>query len=114
MKMEKKMKDKFLEYYNTEEKISEMSEYVHLNFKLIHTKMLSEMRRKLDMSNPPDMSNRDGYLSLMISLYGRMFNEMVYSLCGFCQSLDVKASEIIPQPTLKIFLDLWEGKNALN
>jgi hypothetical protein len=106
------MTDKFAEYYNADPKrIDELSEYVHLNFKLIHTKMISEMRRKLDIQ--PDMKNSEGYLSLMVSLYGRMFNEMVYSLCGLCQSCNMKASEIIPESTLKIFLDLWEGKNAL-
>lgn len=104
--------DKFKEYYNNEDKISELSEYVHLNFKLIHTKMLSEMRRKLDIN--PDLSNSDGYLSLMISLFGRMFNELVYSLCGICQSTGLKASEILPQKTIKIFIDLYEGKNPLN
>ncbi len=102
------MKDKFTEYYSSEEKITEMSEYVHINFKLIETKMLSEMRRKLDIK--PNMDNSDGYLSLMASLHGRMFNEMVYSLAGFCQSLNIKASDIVPETTLKIFLDLYEGK----
>lgn len=105
------MTDKFCEYYNTPEKIQELSEYVHLNFKLIHTKMLSEMRRKLDIS--PNMDNSEGYVSLMISLYGRMFNEMIYSFCGICQSTSMKASEIIPETTLKIFLDIWEGNNPL-
>lgn len=60
------MKDKFKDYYNSEERIKELSEYVHLNFKLIHTKMVSEMRRKLDIT--PDLSNTDGYASLLISL----------------------------------------------
>ena len=70
------------------------------------------MRRKLDIN--PDMSNQDGYVSLMVSLYGRMFNEMVYGLAGMSQSTNVKASEIIPNTTLKVFLDLYEGKNPLN
>lgn len=103
--------DKFVEYYNTDEKIEELSQYVHENFKLIHTKMISEMRRKLDIT--PDMQNPDGYVSLMVSLYGRMFNEMVYSLAGISQATGSKASEIIPQTTLKVFLDLYEGKNPL-
>jgi hypothetical protein len=104
--------DKFAEYHKTDEKIQELSEYVHLNFKLIQTKMISEMRRKLDIN--PDMGNSDGYVSLMVSLYGRMFNEMVYSLSGICQALKMNASDIVPITTLKVFLDLWEGKNPLN
>lgn len=104
--------DKFAKYYNDEKRIKELSEYVHLNFKLIQTKMISEMRRKLHIT--PDMQNSDGYVSLMVSLYGRMFNEMVYSLSGISQSTNTKVSEIIPETTLKIFLDLWEGKNPLN
>jgi len=106
------MTDKFAEYYNTPEKIQELSEYVHLNFKLIQTKMLSEMRRKLNIT--PDLENTDGYVSLIYSLYGRMFNEMTYGLCEICQSSKMKASDIIPETTLKIFLDLWEGKNPLD
>lgn len=105
------MHDKFAAYYSNEKRIQELSEYVHQNFKVIQTKMISEMRRKLDIS--PDMSNRDGYVSLMVSLYGRMFNEMVYSLAGISQSIGVKVSEIIPETTLKVFLDLYEGKNPL-
>ncbi len=104
--------DKFAKYYDNEDKIQELSEYVHQNFKLIETKMISEMRRKLDIE--PNMDNHDGYVSLMVSLNGRMFNEMVYSLSGICQSVNIKASQIIPETTLKIFLDLWEGKNVLN
>src|ERR1700683_1254396 len=106
----KKM-DKFVKYYDNEEKIKELSQYVHENFKLIHTKMISEMRRKLDIT--PEMDNRDGYLSLMVTLYGRMFNEMVYGLSGICQSIQRDASAIIPNSTLKILLDLYEGKNPL-
>ncbi len=106
------MNDKFAAYYSNEKRIQELSDYVHENFKLIQTKMISEMRRKLDIT--PDMSNRDGYISLMVSLYGRMFNEMIYSLAGMSQSTNVKASEIVPETTLKVFLDLYEGKNPLN
>lgn len=105
------MSDKFADYYNNEEKIKELSEYVHLNFKLIQTKMISEMRRKLDIS--PDMQNSEGYVSLMVSLYGRMFNEMVYSLSGICQATKMNVSDVVPLTTLKVFLDLWEGKNPL-
>lgn len=106
------MTDKFAKYYNTEERIQELSEYVHQNFKLIMTKMISEMRRKLDIT--PDMTNSDGYISLMVSLQGRMFNEMVYSLSGVSQSTKMKVRDIVPNTTLKIFLDLWEDKNPLN
>jgi hypothetical protein len=105
------MTDKFAQYYDSEEKIQELSEYVHLNFKLIQTKMISEMRRKLDIN--PDMENSEGYVSLMVTLYGRMFNEVIYSLMGICQATSMKASEIIPTDTLIIFMDLWEGKNPL-
>ncbi len=103
--------DKFAKYYNNQEKIDELSQYVHENFKLIHTKMISEMRRKLDIS--PNMDNRDGYLSMMVSLYGRMFNELVYGLAGISQSCHTPSSSIIPQTTIKILLDLYEGKNPL-
>lgn len=104
-------KDKFAEYYSSPEKIKELSQYVHENFKLIHTKMISEMRRKLDIT--PDLINSDGYLSLMISLYGRMFNEFVYGLAGFTQSTQTSIKDIIPQITLNILLNLYEGKNPL-
>ena len=104
--------DKFAEYYNSEEKIQELAEYVHLNFKLIQTKMISEMRRKLDIT--PSLQNIDGYMSMMLSLYGAMFKEIVYGLAGICQSTGCNASEIVSPPTLKIFLDLLQGKNPLN
>jgi hypothetical protein len=71
-----------------------------------------EIVRKLDIQI--NMNNSDGYLSLMVSLFGRMFNELVYSLAGVCQSLNIKASEIISELTMKILLDLFEGKNPLN
>lgn len=106
------MKDKFAVYYSSEERIKELSEYVHLNYKLIHTKMLSEMRRKLDIT--PSLDNRDGYVSLMVSLFGRMFNELIYDLAGICQFTQLKGNAIIPKETLKILLDLYEGKNPLN
>jgi hypothetical protein len=105
------VKDKFVDYYSNEKKIREFSEYVHVNFKLIHTKMLSEMRRKLDIT--ADLTNSDGYLSLMVSLYGRMFNELVYGLAGISQTTKAPVHEIIPKATLKILLDLYEGKNPL-
>lgn len=106
------MRDKFAEYYSSEERIKELSEYVHINFKLIHAKMLSEMRRKLDIT--PDIRNSYGYVSLMVSLYGRMFNELVYGLAGISQHTNTKVSDIIPKETLKVFLDLYEGKNPLD
>jgi len=106
------MTDKFAEYYNSPERIKEMSEYVHLNFKLIHTKMISEMRRKFNIE--PSLDNKEGYVSLMLSLYGRMFNEMIYGLAGISQSTNIPVDQIVPEKTLKILLDLWEGKNPLN
>ncbi len=105
------MVDKFAQYYSTEERIEELSEYVHLNFKVICTKMISEMRRELDIT--PDQENKDGYLSLQASIFGRMFNEMVYSMCGVCQCLRMKITEIVPALTLMIIFDLIEGKNPL-
>ncbi len=105
------MKDKFVEYYSSEEKIQEMSQYVHENFKLINTKMLSEMGRKLDIS--PDFQNSEGYLSLMVSLHGRMFNEMVYCLAGMCQSTNMKITDILPPHTILMFLDMLKGINPL-
>lgn len=103
--------DKFANYYNTDEKIRELSEYVHQNFMLIATKMISEMSRKLDIT--PDMENSDGYISLQVSLEGRMFNEFVYGLAGICQSTGVSLREIIPPETIRIFLNLYEGRNPL-
>lgn len=105
------MGDKFTDYYSTPEKIEEMSEYVHLNFRLIMTKMQSEMRRKLDIE--PNTQNQDGYYSLACSLQGRLFNEMVYSLCGMCQALDIKFRDVIPKDTILLLFDLMEGKNPL-
>lgn len=104
--------DKFAHYYKSKERQAELSQYVHENFKLIQTKMISEMRRKLDID--PDMSNKDGYVSLMVSLYGRMFNEMVYSMVGICQATRTKASDIVPIATLQVFLDLLDGENPLH
>jgi hypothetical protein len=74
--------------------------------------MISEMRRKLDIS--ADLQNSDGFVSLILSLHGRIFNEMVYSLSSICQSTKMKASDIIPKETVEIFLNLLEGKNPLN
>lgn len=104
--------DKFAKYYGDERKIQELSQYVHENFKLIQTKMISELRKKLNIT--PDMQNSDGYVSLIVSLYGRMFNELVYGLAGISQATNVKVSDIIPELTIKVFLDLLEGKNPIN
>lgn len=103
--------DKFAAYYNSEERIQELSEYVHQNFKLISTKMISEMRRMLDIE--PNLTNSDGYVSLMVSLQGRMFNEMVYSIAGHCQYMGMSFTQIIPKTTIDILLNLIEGKNPL-
>lgn len=105
------MKDKFTDYYSTPEKIEELSEYVHLNFRLIAVKMQSEMRRKLDIE--PNLENRDGYVSLMVTLHGRLFNEMVYALCGLCQSFEMKFTDIIPENTVRILLELMANENPL-
>lgn len=105
------MVDKFAAYQSTEAAQREVSEYVHANFKLIMTKMASEMRRKLDIT--ADKQNSDGYLSLLVSLQGRMFNEMVYSLAGYCQSMKMKADQILPPTTIAMFLNLLKGKNPL-
>ena len=43
-----------------------------------------------------------------------MFNELVYGLAGISQSSKAPVSEILPQTTIKVFLDLYEGKNPLN
>lgn len=103
--------NKFHKYYDTSEKIKEISLYVHNNFKLIMTKMLSEMRRKLDIES--EISNEEGYLDLAVSLQGRLFNEMVYSLAGVCQYSDLNFKDIIPKQTILILLDLMNGKNYL-
>jgi len=105
------MTDKFAEYCSSPEKIKELSDYVHLNFHLIQTKMVSEMRRKLDIT--PDLENTDGYGSLCISLYGRMFNELVYGLAGMCQTFNIKGHEVIPIMTAEILFMLLKGENPL-
>lgn len=105
------MKDKFTSYYSNEKRIEELSDYVHLNFRLIMTKMQSEMRRKLDIE--PNKTNEGGYYSLMCSLQGRLFNEMVYSLCGICQGLDMKFTDVIPENTVRILLELMANENPL-
>ena len=107
------MTDKFLEYMNKPGEMENFSQYVHQNMKIINTKMLSEMRRKLEMGDP-DMSNSNGYVSLMASLYGRMFSEMFYGMCGFCQALKCPASEMINIVTLSMLTSLLQGKNPLN
>lgn len=107
------MTDKFFKYYDgNEEKIRQLSEYVHRNFHIILTKMISETRRKLDIK--PDLENSEGYVSLMVSLYGRMLNEIIYGLAGICQSFKIKPQEIVPIDTFKILLDLMDAKNPLN
>ncbi len=53
---EKQMINKFEEYYkDNDERSKQFSMYVHMNFRLILTKMLSEMRRKLDIV--PDLES---------------------------------------------------------
>lgn len=106
------MTDKFAAYYNTEERIEELSQYVHENFKVIHTKMCSEMRRKLDLT--ADLQNTDGYVSLSVTLYARMFHELVYGLSGMCQCFKMEASQIISLPTLHVLLKLLQNENPLN
>ncbi len=105
------MTDKFAEYYDygkNQKRVDELSDYVHLNMKMIATKMQSEMRRELDIK--PDLENSEGYVSLMVSLYGRMFNEIVYCLSGLCLGSKIKLQELIPQETLIILFNLLEGK----
>lgn len=105
------MADKFAEYYSTPERVSDLSEYVHQNFKLISTKMLSEMRQKLDIE--PNMDNSEGYVSLMVSLHGRIFNEIVYATAGLCQTTGVNLTQLLPAITLSMILDLMMGINPL-
>jgi hypothetical protein len=105
------MSNKFSEYYSTEERIGELSEYVHQNFKLIYTKMISEMRQKLNIT--PDLENSDGYVSLMMSIQGRLFNEMVYSMAGSLQSSNMTLLQVLPPTTLLMILDLMMGINPL-
>ena len=104
--------DKFAAYYNSPEMIQELSQYVHENFKLISTKMISELRQKLGIA--PSMDNSEGYVSLMLSLQGRLFNEMVYSSAGICQSTGCKFVEMIPPLTIEILFQLIKGENPLN
>ncbi len=102
----------FQKYQDTLARQEEFSTYVHLNFRLIMTKMQSEMRRKLDIE--PSKDNDNGYYDLMGSLSGRLFNEMVYSLCGMLQAWDMKFTDLIPNTTTLMLLDLMAGKNPLN
>lgn len=106
------MTDKFVQYQSNQDNQRDFSEYVHLNFRLIWVKMLSEMRRKLDIH--PDTQNIEGYTSLMVSIQGRLFNEMVYALAGTCQSHSLDARQIIPPATQRMILQLLNGKNPLN
>ncbi|SRR6266851_1203413 len=106
---EKQMINKFEEYYkDNDERSKQFSMYVHMNFRLILTKMLSEMRRKLDIV--PDLESTEGYISLMVTLQVRLFNEMIYSLCETFQSTHIKAKLVIPEMTIKLFNDLLEDK----
>jgi hypothetical protein len=104
--------DKFTKYYSDPKKVEEMSDYVHLNFRLIMTKMVSEMRRKLDVK--PDKENSEGYMSLLASLQARLMNEMVYSMAGLCQTLNMKLTDILPPMTLIWILEMMKGVNPLN
>jgi hypothetical protein len=106
--------DKFASYYNNEDRIQELSNYVHQNMKVIMTKMISEIRRDLDMEAPVGLDNRDGYLSLLCSLHGRMFNEIVYSSAGICQSAHIKFTQMIPHTTIEILFKLIQDINPLN
>lgn len=103
--------DKFVAYYNTPERLEELSDYVHLNFHLIQTKMVSEMRRKLNIT--PDLENSDGYGSLSASLYFRMFNEIMYGMAGMCQAFDLKFNEVVAPSTMEILFMLMKGENPL-
>jgi hypothetical protein len=74
--------------------------------------MLSEMRRKLDIK--ADRENAEGYVSLMVSIQGRLFNEMIYALDGTCQSISLDARQVIPPATQRMILQLLNGENPLN
>jgi hypothetical protein len=104
--------DKFAEYFkNNPDKIEDLSEYVHINMKIIMTKMTSEMRRELEII--PNHTNTEGYVSLMTSIYGRMFNEMIYGMSAFCQAYKLKATDIIPIATIDILIGLLKDSNPL-
>jgi|GEM_PF-2795282 hypothetical protein len=102
----------FQKYQDTKEKQEEFSEYVHLNYRLIMVKMQSEMRRKLEIE--PSQTNENGYHDLMASINARLFNEMVYALTGFLQAWDMNFTDLIPNMTTLMLLDLMAGKNPLN
>jgi len=106
------MTDKFANYCNTEERIKELSDYVHLNCKMIIVKMVSEMRRKLDIE--PDRENKEGYVSLQLSIIGRMFNELVYALYAACHSHNMHFLDIVPRSTCAILMDLIQGKDTFD
>jgi hypothetical protein len=97
------------EYYSTQEKASELTQYIHENYKLIMTKMLSEMRRKLDID-----TGTNEYYTLMVGLMSRFFHEITMAMAGVCQSVGVQGSDFIHPDSLKIFLDVYEGKDVLN
>ena len=73
--------------------------------------MISEMRRKLDIA--PSQTNEEGYTSLMVTLQGIFFNEMVYALAATCQAFQMKLQEIIPPTTLLMLLNLMKGENPM-
>lgn len=104
------MKDKFAEYFKHRQE--DLSEYVHMNHRLIITKMLSEMRRKLEIE--PDLQNKDGYVSLMVSLQVRLLNECIYALVGYCEAFKLKFTDIIPITTIELLFRLIEGKTTVN
>lgn len=103
--------NKFEEYMKNNEE--NLSKYVHFNVKLIATKMISEMSRKLDVYTTPH--EQEDFFSLMISLHGRMFNEIIYALSGFSENFNLKFYEIISPLTLKLLFSLMkEEKIDLN
>jgi hypothetical protein len=106
------MKDKFKERYSQDHQVKELAQYVHENFKLIIAKMASEMAKKLDIKG--DRQNSEGYVSMVITIQGALFNEMVVSLCSTCQALNLEAFEIVPAYTVQILADLLEGNNPLH
>ncbi len=105
------MTDKFAYWAHKDKNEEAFSQYVHENVKIIITKMMSEMRRKLHLT--PGHTNEDGYLSMLVSIQGRVFNECVYSLMAICQSLNMKLSDIVPLQTIGLIVDMMEGKNPL-
>lgn len=82
--------------------------YTHQNFKLIVVKIVSEMRRKLDIT--PDIHNRS-YVTLQIEILMALFQESFMELCGILQTFNVQSSQITDKDFMIMLKTFVNGKN---